>query len=172
MIDPLPWIDATGDIMHIRPFQADDVDRVVELHRAAVEDVCSADYTADQIAAWTDTSTEESLETAQRDEIHRFVAVEDDTVIGFGEYNADEAKITGLYVAPDRMGSGAGTALLERVEEDARQQGIDVLECFSTVTARTFYEQHGYTVVEQTMYEMGDVELSAYHMRKQLDGDG
>lgn len=154
--------------MQIRTFEPADAEQVVALHRRAVEELCSDDYTAEQIDAWTDNSVEESVETAQRPEIHRFVAVVDGTVVGFGEYNAEQAEITGLYVDPDWTGNGIGAALLDRVETDAARDGIDALTCFSTVTARTFYEAHGYTVVEQVMYDMDGTELPAYHMEKTL----
>lgn len=154
--------------MNIRPFQEADAEQVVDLHRRAVQQVCSDDYTDEQVAAWTDTTVDESLEIAHKDAVHRFVAVDNGTVIGFGEYNEDDREITGLYVDPDRMGDGAGTALLQHVEAHAQGNGIDELTCFSTITAKSFYESHGYTVEEKTMYEMDDCELTAYKMRKEL----
>jgi len=155
--------------MHIRPFKEEDGDAVQQVHERAVRDVCSEDYAPDQVEVWTEYSREESPEAIKKDEVHRFVAVEDGEVIGFGEYDEDKREITGLYVHPDRMGNGAGEALLERVEQDAREHGLDTLECYSTITAKTFYERHGYEVIEETMYEMEDQELRVYFMRKTLD---
>ena len=48
------------------------------------------------------------------------------------------------YVAPESQGHGYGSAILAALEGKARTWGLDKLRLGSTVSARPFYERHGY----------------------------
>jgi GNAT superfamily N-acetyltransferase len=71
--------------------------------------------------------------------------IEDDTgIISFLALQGDE--IRQLYTRPDRIGRGAGTALIEAV----KSSGVAVLElwCFqSNARARRFYEARGFRAI-------------------------
>jgi putative acetyltransferase len=84
-----------------------------------------------------------------------FVAFDaiDGTPVGCGGLRAldtDHGEIKRMYVVPERRGSGAATAVLRRLEQDARERGWSrvVLE---TGTAQQeavrFYEREGYTAI-------------------------
>lgn len=150
--------------MEIRRFQEADADAVAAVHAQAVREIAADDYTGEEIAVWADTGPSEFVE---EDKV-RFVAVVDGTIVGFSDYTPDEQRITGVYVHPDWTGEGVGSALLERIEQDARERGVTELDLLSTVTAKTFYERHGYTVVEETMREIDDQALDVYRMEKAL----
>ena len=52
-----------------------------------------------------------------------------------------------LVVLPGARGTGAGTALLEAVEAEARQRGVDAVDLMvaaPNASARAFYERHGF----------------------------
>lgn len=152
--------------MEIRRFQEDDAEAVAAVHAQAVREIAADDYTAEEIAVWADTGPSEFAE----EDKERFVAVDDGTIVGFSDYAPEEQRITGMYVHPDWTGVGVGSALLECVEQDARERSITKLDLLSTVTAKAFYENHGYTVVEKTTREMEDEALDVYRMEKALSG--
>ncbi|GAB3682129.1 GNAT family N-acetyltransferase [Salinarchaeum chitinilyticum] len=99
-------------------------------------------------------------------------------IAGFGDVRFDppeylkepaDGGVRAVYVHPDHAGEGIGTALLERLESTAREQGVESLGLQSSVNARTFYERHGYAVVESVTFQFGDeVEGPAVEMRKDL----
>ncbi|MCM3661377.1 GNAT family N-acetyltransferase [Georgenia satyanarayanai] len=52
-----------------------------------------------------------------------------------------------LYVVPERRGQGIGTAIIERLLTDARDQGVSLVEINvdePDVDAQRFYERHGF----------------------------
>jgi len=59
------------------------------------------------------------------------------------EIFGDIALLRSLVVAPERRGSGEGTALLEHAEAHARAQGVRTVYLL-TQTAEAFFSKHGY----------------------------
>jgi amino-acid N-acetyltransferase len=53
------------------------------------------------------------------------------------------ALLRSLVVAPDRRGTGEGSALLRHAEDHARAQGVGTLYLLTT-TAESFFARHGY----------------------------
>jgi predicted adenylyl cyclase CyaB len=88
------------------------------------------------------------------------VALEDGRPLGFlfvmpielcpwGPLGADLACVPCLFVTPDETGKGAGAALLEAAEEEARQQGMKgmVLQAYYWdfwFMPASYFEKHGY----------------------------
>ena len=88
------------------------------------------------------------------------VALEDGKPLGFlfvmpielcpwGPLGANLASVPCLFVAPDGTGKGAGAALLEAAEEEARRQGLlgVVLQAYHWdfwFMPASYYEKHGY----------------------------
>ncbi len=64
-----------------------------------------------------------------------------------GTISLEDDRVYSFFVAPDRQGSGVGRALLKRVEKRARRRGIQTLRVASSITAVSFYEKMGFTVV-------------------------
>lgn len=84
------------------------------------------------------------------------LAEDDDGIVGFVTARATRGVLSRsssigivpyLYVAPERRGSGVGTALLDRAEDRLRERGADVVELEvlgANVDARRFYRDRGY----------------------------
>lgn len=89
--------------------------------------------------------------------------------MGFSDYDKETNELSGLYVKPDFSGKGIGEKLLQKAEQDARKNGLDHLWCKSTVTAKDFYQKHGYKITEETTHELEEgLEMKAYKMEKEL----
>lgn len=65
----------------------------------------------------------------------------------------DWGHVRHVAVHPYHAGSGVGAILLETVIEDARDAGVRVLSCLSTLTARGFYARMGFS-------DQGEVDLA------------
>lgn len=59
------------------------------------------------------------------------------------EFHGDVALLRSLVVAPERRGTGEGSALLEHAEQHARARGVCTLYLLTT-TAEKFFAKHGY----------------------------
>lgn len=176
--------------MHVRPATMEDREAILEVHERAVYDLAADHYREEVLDAWTDLSdgedAQEDDDTAadedgvQPDDGRRFVAEVgcDDALAGFGDVRFDppeylEEQVDGgvraVYVDPDYAREGVGSALLERLEGTAREEGLASLGLLASVNARGFYERHGYEVAAETTFQFGeDVEGPAIEMRKDL----
>ncbi|ATG49490.1 GNAT family N-acetyltransferase [Celeribacter ethanolicus] len=58
-----------------------------------------------------------------------------------------------VAVHPDHVRQGIGSVLVEHILDNARLTGVERMCCLSTLTAREFYEAHGFSA-------SGDVDLA------------
>lgn len=147
--------------MKIRKYTPEDREEKEKVHQRAIREIASEDYSDKQIEAWSDFSDYGSIE----ENIERWIAEDGDNLIGFADYRPDEGKVTGVYVDPDCTEEGVGSKLLRKIVQDAEERGLNQLSCESSVTARKFYEKHGFEVVNEVTHETNGVEMKAYKMR-------
>lgn len=151
--------------MKIRRYNFEDAEAHAEVHRQSVREIASADYSNEIIDAWASKEPEDS---PLDEEKVRFVAEEDGEIVGFSDYNKETSELSGLYIKPNYTGRGIGEKLLHKAEEDAKQNGLEQLWCRSTITAKDFYQKHGYKLIEETTHEIQDLEMKVYKMEKEL----
>ncbi|MFC7046262.1 GNAT family N-acetyltransferase [Halobacteriaceae archaeon GCM10025711] len=104
-----------------------------------------------------------------------------DGVVGFAQFTwgdacregyvgDDEALLHSLYVAPDCWREGAGTALLERGVEQLPDR-LDRLKLGvlpDNEVGRSFYDDHGFEVVGEDVYEMGAASYDVLVLARDL----
>ncbi|MFP8956735.1 GNAT family N-acetyltransferase [Natrialbaceae archaeon A-CW3] len=85
------------------------------------------------------------------------VARDRESIVGFASFSVEHGSLeldctrgllSNLYVEPSRRGQGIGSQLLDAVESDLVDRGVDVvtLEAMAdNESARQFYQQAGYT---------------------------
>ena len=73
-----------------------------------------------------------------------------------------------MFVDPAVTRRGVATALLGRVPEIAREQGADELTTYASLTARPFFEKHGFVVVEEREPVLRGISLTNFSMRRAL----
>ena len=153
--------------MKIREYNFDDAEAHAKVHRESVRGIASKDYRDEIIEAWAAKEPEDS--PLDEDKV-RFVAeTKEGEVVGFSDYDKETNELSGLYVKPEYSGKGMGEKLLQKVEENARKYGLDHLWCKSTVTAKDFYQKHGYKITEETIHELEEgIEMKAFKMEKDL----
>lgn len=154
-----------------------DVDRLCEVHRAAIETLGSEAYDDRQLAAWKRGVTP-SLYPVEDSNTHFLVAETDGQVIGFGwmKPRADDyftidvgGEITGVYVHPTAAGRGVGTRLLDRLERFGRRASVRSLGLWASLNAVPFYSEHGYETVTNQALEYDDgTEIPVREMKKEL----
>ena len=163
-------------------------DAVVEAWVSPTEDDESSDADSSEERADTDDSSVgdgDDVDGVQPEDGRLFVAeVPADegpaarTVVGFGdvrfeppEYLEETADggVRAVYVDPDHAGEGVGTALLRRLEIEARDEGLESLGLLASINARGFYEYHGYEPLGERTFDFGDgVEGPAVEMRQEF----
>lgn len=128
----------------IRPATPADVPSLQVVRQQAIEAGFSAHYPrsafADRVAApddrlpaWIESATATVL-----------VAETDVTAVGFGAYDAECARVLALYSAPEYAGRGCASAILDRFERRARDDGRTRLRATVPKNALGFFERRGF----------------------------
>jgi GNAT superfamily N-acetyltransferase len=155
--------------MVIRPAVATDVDGIMMTHVAAIRETCSAAYKPDEIAAWTSGGMNPDRYLPGITKGRMLVAVVDEAVVGFCEFDAATGEVLGMFVAPAHLRRGIGRGLLRTVEATAGQCGLRRLHLQSTLNAIDFYRAHGFVVDEMALFRVrSGVSVPCALMHKDL----
>ena len=71
--------------------------------------------------------------------------------------------LSSMYVLPENRGRGIGSALVQRVIEEARELNVETLYLF-TSNRKGFFASLGWSVVEYTEYREQKVVIMAIHI--------
>lgn len=152
----------------VRSYGPDDAGPTLAVFLNAVTVTASSDYSPEQIAAWAaaDQCNIEDWDRS-RSNTGTVVAIVDDTVAGFSDVDA-KGHINMMFVHPRFTRRGVASALVGEVERRARELNVTTLSIDASITARPFFEHHGFHVLaEQHPFHHG-VQLTNYRMSKQL----
>jgi predicted N-acetyltransferase YhbS len=86
------------------------------------------------------------------------VAEQSGLVVGFAvllERSADACELDGLFVEPDRMGTGVGRRLVEDAKRIARERGATRIDVSANPQAVGFYERVGFVSVGEAQTQFG-----------------
>jgi GNAT superfamily N-acetyltransferase len=154
--------------MQIRAATADDAAEACEVLRRSITELCNADHMDDAaaLADWLSNKTPANVRAwVVRADHHVFVATQGSAIVAVGAVTSS-GEITLNYVSPDARFAGVSKALLNRLEEKARELGHTICTLTSTETARRFYLSAGYQ--QQSSSSNPLAASSSYRMIKQL----
>lgn len=148
--------------MLIRKYQSSDCKELVELFYNTVHTINTKDYTKEQVDAWAPRQIDLKAWNQSLQEHFSMVAVENDTIIGFGDIDKT-GYLDRLYVHFEYQGNGIATALCNQLETAV--QGNIVTH--ASITARPFFEKRGYKVVKEQQVERQGIFLTNFVMIKE-----
>ena len=158
----------------IRKYKPGDELTIGQVYYDAVHQLTREDYTEAQRNAWA-TTIEGDDAWAEKwrrrcDRKQPWVAVVDGEVAGFIEFDAD-GHIDCTYVSPDYAGKGHMSAIMARIFQEARRSNLIRLYAEVSITARPFFERHGFRVVRDNPHEVRGVPILNYIMECWLHPD-
>lgn len=155
-------------MFNIRRAQHSDAQSIINSHVRSIREVCSKDYTPEQIEAWSGRKFKAELWCQTIDRDYVWVIEVNSEVRGFGQLaflDDTTAEVMGLYFTPEARGLGAGKKLLSVIRDEAISKGIKKLQLYATLTAKTFYESHGFKQIDGSCsIEMRGVQIPCYPM--------
>jgi putative acetyltransferase len=154
--------------MKIRLAQDKDCAEMARLHRATIRHINSQNYPEDIIEIWSGRTNAKRFRDNAR-KCKRWVAVEKNKIIGFVDHGDDD-ELWGLYIHKNYVGKGVGSRLLKTAEDSLKKQGVEIIKIKSTITAKKFYEKHGYKVLKKALHQILDKKLGIYIMAKVMNG--
>jgi putative acetyltransferase len=154
--------------MLIRRYTDEDAAATLSVFHRAVHGTASRDYPPEQIAEWAPDDIDLGAWAARRATATTFVAVEGERVIGFADLVGD-GYVDMTFVDPDFGRRGVATTLLEAVVAAAQDRGVRRMTVHASITARPFFERHGFAV--DAVHELAPDGANAinYAMSRSLD---
>lgn len=156
--------------IHISEFQQEDITEIIHLFYATVQQINRADYSEEAIAAWAPVEEKGNLLKAWEHSLVKnktLVAKTNEQIAGFIDIRSD-GYLDRLYVHKDKQRIGIASALLTEIEKWALKEGVSFIWTFSSITARGFFEKHGFEVIGKEDVERKGVSLTRYKMKKIL----
>lgn len=158
----------------IRPATPEDADAACEIVRRSIVELCAEDHLGDpmELEGWLANKTPANFTTWFRQlGLYGFIAEHDGTMTGVGLL-AGSGEIMLLYVAPEARFQGVSKALLVAMEEQLRKLRKDFCSLTTTQTAKRFYLDRGYQLLEdEESLDDGFGLDAAGSMTKRLTGD-
>ena len=154
--------------IHLRPYDPSDADALWALFRRTIHHVNAADYDVGQLEAWApDVPTTDRWRQSFVGKFCRVAAEPDGTVVGFADLRAD-GYLDRFFVHHERQRRGIGRRLLDALEAEARREGHRRIFLEASLTARPFFESHGYRVERAQTVELRGARLDNFAMAKSL----
>ena len=153
---------------NIRLYSTKDCEAIVALFYNTVHEVNTSDYDKEQLDAWAPSKIDIDRWCAPLSSSYSLVYVDASHIIGFGNMT-DEGVLDRLYVDYQHQGEGIGSLLLDKLENYAASQGIKTISAHVSITARHFFERHGYNIKKEQIVERNNIQLTNYLMEKNLN---
>ncbi|WP_243400291.1 GNAT family N-acetyltransferase [Arthrobacter glacialis] len=160
-----------ASVIDIHPYGRADAADTMAIFLAAVTETAAADYSPEQIQAWARPEARElSTWHAAMHGRNSYVATVDGEPAGFSDIDP-QGYIDMMFVAPRYLRLGVARQLLGHVESKARADHLTALTADVSITARPFFERHGFVVEAKQHPVMVGVQLTYYAMKKNLLGN-
>ena len=134
----------------IRRFEARDAAAVRNIIHRGLREVNGRDYPAAVIEEYCRAFTLEKI-LKQAETAHTYVALSEGEMCGTGTIapfwgSETESILLTIYVLPEKIGRGIGSAIVRALEADAYFLRAKRIEIPSSITAVAFYRKMGYQV--------------------------
>lgn len=160
----------------VRRAREQDAPFIHEAHMKSIREICSRDYTEEEIKAWGGREYLEDIRLSAIRDDFVWVVEKKGKVVGFGHMqlgvgiNKDEGHIKGLYLTPEVLGQGLGQAIIFMMEEEAAKVHIKRMTLSSTLNALEFYRKNGYReLTGPTCVNINGTPVRCYPMEKRMN---
>ena len=130
-----------------------------------IHKTCIKDYTKEQLNAWANPNIDYEAWEKRLNETKQYLAVIDDTLVGFAEYKDDY--IDCFYVHHEYQGQGIGKVLMNHVLDIALKNGIKKLRVDASITAKPFFMKLGFCEIKQNLVKRENQNLINYTLEKE-----
>ncbi|KAA2237459.1 GNAT family N-acetyltransferase [Salinarimonas soli] len=151
----------------LRPYLPADAPLLAAIFQASVEELTGDDYTEAQQAAWASEADDEAAFGARLAAGLTLVATLDGTAVGFASLK-DNLLVDLLYVHPDAVGQGVGTALCDGLERLAAARGAKEIKADASDNAEGFFTARGYQPQRRNTVTIGGEWLATTTLMKPL----
>jgi len=131
----------------------------------SVHGIARRHYTPQQLDAWAPQIFDADQWIARIRRNNPFVAEIGGRTVGFADVQ-DDGLIDQFFVEANYAGMGVGSALMNQLHLNARERGIANLHSQVSLTAQSFFERYGFTIVRRQQVDVRGVKLDNAMMAK------
>ena len=153
--------------MTLRRYRPGEEEELWQLFHNTIRNVNTRDYTEEQVRVWAPDTVDPDKWRRRIEGINPFVVVEDDMIVGYSDLQTS-GLIDHFFVHHEHQRRGVGSRLMTAIHEEAERLELDQLHSHVSITARPFYEAHGFHVEKEQTVEDGGLTFRNFLMRKQL----
>lgn len=148
--------------MQLREYIPSDCAQLAKLFYQTVHSVNARDYTQEQLDAWA--TGEVDLQAWDKSfRAHRtIITVVNGEIVGFGAMD-ETGYLDRLYVHKDYQRKGVASAICDELERFAAGK---IITTHASITAKPFFQHHGYCVVREQKVIRRGVALTNFVMEK------
>lgn len=162
-------LDLTNTGIKIYRATKQDVGIITQLFRDTIQNINSKDYPVDEIDDWSSWWTDHDKWQERIEEQYFIKAMIDNNTVGFSSL-ATDGYLDLLFTHKDYQRHGVAGNLIKKIERKAKEQGNDLIYSDVSITAKVFFEKHGYVVEKQQFKKSRDKELINFRMTKKMNG--
>lgn len=151
----------------------EDAAHIIIAHRRSIRELCSKDYSPEQIAAWAGINFQEERwrKTIDQDMVW-VISDRQNNIFGFGhmQFQGDcEAEVRGLYFVPEITKKSFGKEIFKLMFEECKKKNIQTIHLTATRTAKAFYDKMGLKQIgPQSSLKIGDQDIECFKMQMSL----
>jgi putative acetyltransferase len=151
--------------VEIRLFRPQDAEQIAQLFHETVREVNIRDYSSNQVQAWAPDNLyfRNWLEVCANR--FTYIADENGAILGFGELEPD-GHIDCFYCHKNYQGRGVGRQIYQAIEAKALELGLTRLYVEASITAKSFFQRMGFSVVKQQQVSRREEIFINYVMEK------
>ncbi|MBM3207702.1 MAG: GNAT family N-acetyltransferase [Chlamydiae bacterium] len=155
-------------IISIREYQPEDAILLASILYNTVHKINSAHYTEEQVDVWAPASILKTEKLAKKFSItNPIIATVEDKIVGFAELEPN-GHIDCFYCHHDWIGKGIGSALMKEIFLRAKKNSIRLLFSEVSITAKPFFERHGFAIIEKQQVIKNGVKFTNFKMEKTI----
>ena len=162
-------LDLTNTGIKIYRATKQDVGMITQLFRDTIQSVNSKDYPADEIEDWSSWWTDYDKWQERIGEQYFIKAMIEDKIVGFSSI-ATDGYLDFIFTHKDYQRHGVAGNLIRKIERKAKEQGNDLIYSDVSITAKGFFEKHGFIVEKQQFKKSKNKELINFRMTKTING--
>ncbi|WP_422398715.1 GNAT family N-acetyltransferase [Trichormus variabilis] len=153
--------------MNIREYRSSDTEIIMKLFYDTVHEINIRDYTQEQVNAWAVETMDYEFWQKRLQKKSPYIAENNGEIVGFGELDPD-GHIDCFYCHSQYQRKGIGSKLLKHIENMAKSRKIKRLYAEVSITAKPFFQTHGFSIFTEQQVERRGVLFTNYLMEKYL----
>lgn len=153
-------------VLNLRQATFDDIQSVKDLFKGSIFNICSKDYSPEQISAWGKRGENDNVWRTRIQDQYFLIAELNQTIIGCVSLTT-ENYVDVMFVHYNHQGKGIASLLLRAIENRATYSYDNIISVDASITAKLFFKKKGYQVVKEQHVNIGTILIN-YKMIKYL----